>query len=82
MEIITGEMDGEKIVRAETVFDKMDKIVNTFFKQSDEFIEKLADHDCHASPEDGCDCGKIVGDRVGEINGVDSDDYRDNEEDR
>lgn len=43
----------------------------------DEAILSL-EHDCHASPEDGCDCG----DRVGEINGVDSDDYRDNEEDR
>ena len=69
MEIITGEMDGEKIVRAETVFDKIEKVL-------------VEEHDCHASPEDGCDCGKIFVDRVGEINGVDSDDYRDNEEDR
>jgi hypothetical protein len=67
MEIITGEMDGEKIVRAETVWDKVDKLVE---KQLDELVEG------------GSDCGEIVGDRVGEINGVDSDEYRDNEEDR
>jgi hypothetical protein len=69
MEIITGEMDGEKIVRAETVFDKIEKVL-------------VEEHDCHASSEDGCDCGEIVGDRVGEINGVDSDDYLNNLEDR
>ena len=69
MEIITGEMDGEKIVRAETSFDRMEKELHD---------KVLEEHDCHASPEDGCECG----DRVGEINGVDSDDYRDNEEDR
>ena len=59
MEIITGEMDGEKIVRAETVFDK---------------IEKFLDEKVLEETEEG--------DRIGEINGVDSDEYRDNEEDR
>jgi hypothetical protein len=68
MEIITGEMDGEKIVRAETVFDKIEKVL-------------VEEHDCHASPEDGCDCGEIVGDRVGEINGVDSDEEYENSRD-
>jgi len=46
-EIINGEMDGEKIVRAETVFDKIEKVL-------------VEEHDCHASPEDGCDCGNMV----------------------
>ena len=59
MEIITGEMDGEKIVRAETVFDKIEKVLD------EKVLEETEE-----------------GDRVGEINGVDSDDYRDNEEDR
>ena len=59
MEIITGEMDGEKIVRAETVFDKIEKVLD------EKVLEETEE-----------------GDRVGEINGVDSDDYLNNLEDR
>lgn len=39
MEIITGQMDGEKIVRAETSFDRIDKMLHDVVREDVHFCE-------------------------------------------